>query len=96
MRNQSDLDAAFSRAILREIGEGLRASVGENELPARLRVQLDRLDQFNDHSSPSVMPDVESEKLGAAARRSFLSPMRWITRWRTRHRKDFTEQDRSL
>ena len=62
MRNQIDIDAAFSRAIIREIGERLRASVRENELPARLRVLLDRLDQLDDHSSPSGVPELESEK----------------------------------
>ena len=89
MRNQIDLDAVFSRAIIREIGERLRASVREDELPARLRVQLDRLDQLDDHSSPSVVPKLESEKFGetTAARRSLVSPMRWTTRWRTRQRR---------
>ena len=85
MRNQIDIDAAFSRAIIREIGERLRASVRENELPARLRVLLDRLDQLDDHSSPSGVPELESEKFGetTAARRSLVSPVRW----RTRHRR---------
>jgi len=87
MRNQIDIDAAFSRAIIREIGERLRASV--REIPARLRVLLDRLDQLDDHSSPSGVPELESEKFGetTAARRSLVSPVRWTTRWRTRHRR---------
>ena len=50
MRNQIDIDAAFSRAIIREIGERLQASLREGELPASLKVQLDRLDQLDDHS----------------------------------------------
>jgi hypothetical protein len=89
MRNPIDIDAAFSRAIIREIGERLRASVSENELPARLIVLLDRLDQLDDHSSPSGVPELESEKFGetTAARRSLVSPVRWTTRWRTRHRR---------
>ena len=53
MRDQLDIDAASSRAIIREIGERLRASLREDELPASLRAQLDRLDQLDDHSSPS-------------------------------------------
>jgi len=62
MRNQIDIDAAFSRAIIREIGERLQASLREGELPASLKVQLDRLDQLDDHSSPVVVPEPESEK----------------------------------
>jgi hypothetical protein len=98
MRNPIDIDAAFSRAIIREIGERLRASVGENELPARLIVLLDRLDQLDDHSSPSGVPELESEKFGetTAARRSLVSPVRWTTRWRTRHRRARLRIDRSL
>jgi hypothetical protein len=64
MRNQLDIDAAFSRAILREIGERLRASLSEDELPASLRAQLHRLDQSGDHSSPSVVSELKSEKIG--------------------------------
>jgi hypothetical protein len=87
MRNQIDIDAAFSRAIIREVGERLQTSVREDELPARLRVLLDRLGQLDDHSSPSVVPELENE-FGetTAARRSFVSPMRWTMRWRTSHR----------
>jgi len=64
MRNQLGIDAAFSRAILREIGERLRASLSEDELPASLRAQLHRLDQLGDNSSPSVVPESKSEKIG--------------------------------
>jgi len=64
MRNQIDIDAAFSRAIIREIGERLQASLRKDELPARLRAQLHRLDQLGDHSSPSVVPELKSEKIG--------------------------------
>jgi hypothetical protein len=89
MRDQIDIDKTLSRAIIREIGERLRASLGEDELPSSLRVQLDRFDQLDDQSSPSIVPEPESEKIGktTAARRSLVSPMRWTTRWRTRHRR---------
>jgi hypothetical protein len=96
MRNQIDIDAAFSRAIIREIGERLQASLREDELPASFRVQLRRLDQFDDHSSPCV-PEPESEKTGetTAARRSLVSPMRWTTRWRMRLRRKGTRSAQS-
>ena len=89
MRNQLDIDAAFSRAIIREIGERLRASLSKEDLPASLRAQLHRLDQLDDHSPPSVLPELKSEKIGEAMgeRTRFVSPMRWTTRWRTRHRR---------
>jgi len=89
MRNQIDIDEAFSRAIIREIGERLRASLREDELPANLRVQLNRLAQLDDQSSPSIVPDLESEKIAktTTARRRLVSPMWWTTRWLTRHRR---------
>ena len=41
-----ELDSKHSRAIVREIGEGLRESVKEDqELPANVRMQLERLRQ---------------------------------------------------
>ena len=52
MGNQIDIDRAFSRAIIREVGERLRASLREGEIPASLRAQLDRLDQLDDQTSP--------------------------------------------
>jgi hypothetical protein len=46
MRNPIDIDSKHSRAIVRQIGEGLRASFKEDrELPANLRMQLERLRQ---------------------------------------------------
>lgn len=89
MRNQLDIDAAFSRAIIREIGEKLRASLSKEELPASLRAQLHRLDQLDDHSPPSVLTELKGEKIGetTAVRRRFVSPMRRTTWWRTRHRR---------
>jgi hypothetical protein len=52
MRNQIDIDWTLSRTIIREIGERLRASLREDEIPASLRAQLDRLDQLDDQTSP--------------------------------------------
>jgi len=46
MRNSIDIDHAHSRAIVREIGEALRAALEiDRELPASLRTQIDRLRQ---------------------------------------------------
>ncbi len=43
MRNPIDIDSKHSRAIVREIGEGLRASFKEDrELPAKLKMQIER------------------------------------------------------
>ena len=44
MRNSVDIDHSHSRAIVRKIGEALRASLEiDRELPASLRTQIDRL-----------------------------------------------------
>jgi hypothetical protein len=61
MRNQFDIDAAVSHAIVREIGERLRAYFSEHELPASLRAQLDRLDQSGDHSLQPIVPELKRE-----------------------------------
>jgi hypothetical protein len=46
MRSSIDIDYSHSRAIVREIGEALRASLEiERELPASLSTQIDRLRQ---------------------------------------------------
>ena len=46
MRKPIDIDSKYSRAIVREIGKGLRESVKEDqELPANVRMQLERLRQ---------------------------------------------------
>jgi hypothetical protein len=89
MRNQIDIDRELSRAIIREIGQELRASLGKEELPRGLKIQLDRINQLDDQSSQSIVPDLESEKIGKAtvARKSLASPMWWSTRWRTRLRR---------
>ena len=54
MRNQVDIDAEFSRAIIQAIGERLQASIPDDELPANLRLQLDRLKQLDNRSSPPI------------------------------------------
>ena len=64
MRNQIDIDEVLSHAIIREIGERLRTFLREDELPASLKVQLDRLDQLDGQSSPSVIPELEIETIG--------------------------------
>jgi nitrate/nitrite-specific signal transduction histidine kinase len=49
MRNSVDIDTSHSRAIIREIGERLRASFEEErELPASFRTQIERLRQLED------------------------------------------------
>jgi len=59
MRNQIDIDKTISRAIIREIGERLRASLKEDEIPASLKAELKRLDQLDDQSSPPIVPEPE-------------------------------------
>jgi hypothetical protein len=49
MRNHVDIDSRHSRAIVKEIGERLRASLKEDrELSANLRVQIERLRELED------------------------------------------------
>jgi hypothetical protein len=44
MRNPIDIDSSHSRAIVREIGERLRASFEEDrELPTSFRIQIEQL-----------------------------------------------------
>jgi hypothetical protein len=46
VRNSVDIDSSHSRAIVREIGERLRASFKEDrEIPAQFRAQIERLRQ---------------------------------------------------
>jgi hypothetical protein len=55
MRNPIMIDHSHSRAITREIGEGLRTSLREDqELPASLRLQIDRLRQLEGQSQPNI------------------------------------------
>ena len=61
MRNFIDIDYAHSRAIIREIGERLGTSLKPDpELPANLRMKIDRLRELE--RSPSVVPDTEHWK----------------------------------
>jgi hypothetical protein len=49
MRNRIDIDHVHSRAIVREVGERLRALLKpEPEPPARLETQIDRLRELED------------------------------------------------
>jgi hypothetical protein len=55
MRNRNDIDYSHSRAIVQEIGERLRASLEiDRELPASLRMQIDRLRQLEGPLQPNV------------------------------------------
>jgi len=59
MRNRMDIDSKDSRAIVREIGERLRAFLKEEpELPGGLRSQIDRLRELEEQS-PSINPSAE-------------------------------------
>lgn len=61
MRNCIDIDYVHSRAIVREIGERLRASLKpETELSPRLKMQVDRLRDLEEQS-PSIMPAVREK-----------------------------------
>ena len=64
MRNSVDIDSRHSRAIVKEIGERLRASLKEEdrELPANLKKQIERLRQ-------SDLPDLSLDDLAAANRK---------------------------
>ena len=87
MRTDSDIDQAFRRAIIQEIGERLRACLREDELPENLKLQLQRLDQLDNRSQPHVL-DPPSNKVGkASTARRLISPLRWTTRWRTHRRR---------
>ena len=56
MRNPIDIDSKHSRAIVREIGEGLRASFKEGqELPANFRMQLERLRRSEGEAQPNAV-----------------------------------------
>ena len=92
MPNQIDIDGAFIRAIVREIGERLRTSLIEHELPASLRSQLDRLVQMEHPAPPSV---TELQAKSAADQDTSADPSqaepedrpsRWYGRWTRWHR----------
>jgi hypothetical protein len=53
MRNHIAIDHKHSRAIVREIGERLRASLRPDpEVSARFRKQLDRLRELEERAHP--------------------------------------------
>ena len=55
MRNPIEIDYSHSRAIIQGIGESLRTVLKEDrELPASLRLQIDRLRQLEGGSQPNV------------------------------------------
>jgi hypothetical protein len=59
MRNRVDIDEKTSRAIIREIGERLRAVVGQDpDVPASLRKQINRLRELKSQPPP-IVPTVE-------------------------------------
>lgn len=63
MRNSVDIDSRHSRAIVKEIGERLRASSKEDrELPPDFQKQIERLRQ-------SDLPDLSLDDLAAANRK---------------------------
>ena len=54
MPNRIDIDHTHSRAIVKEIGERLRAFLKEEpDVPASLRTQIDRLRE-SEEQSPSI------------------------------------------
>jgi hypothetical protein len=59
MRDRVDIDEKTSRAIIREIGERLRAVIRQDpDVPASLRKQIDRLRELKSHPPP-IVPTVE-------------------------------------
>jgi hypothetical protein len=55
MRNSIDIDRSHNRAIVREIGEALRASLKiDRELPERLSTQIDRLRQSESEPQQNI------------------------------------------
>ena len=55
MGNSIDIDRSHSRAIIRESGEALRASLQiDRELPASLRRQIDQLRQLEGEPQQNI------------------------------------------
>ena len=92
MRNQIDIDAEFSRAIIREIGERLQASLKEDELPPSFRVQLDSLGQLDDRQSPSIVP--ETGQLSIQETTTACNELRKTHPWRALRRRIFSKRRR--
>jgi hypothetical protein len=62
MPKRIDIDPAHSRAIIRDIGERLRASLKpEPELPTRFKKEIDQLRELEERS-PSIVPSAEHRK----------------------------------
>ena len=60
--NRIDIDHTHSRAIVREIGERLHASLKpEPELPKEFKTKIDRLRELEERS-PSIAPSAEHWK----------------------------------
>lgn len=55
MPNSIDIDARHSRAIVREIGERLRASfVVDREMPAQFKAQIEQLRQSENKAAANA------------------------------------------
>jgi hypothetical protein len=55
MRNSIDIDHSHSHAIIRKIGEALRASLKiDREIPASLSTQIERLRQSEGESQQNI------------------------------------------
>ena len=87
MRGRIDIDDAHSRAIIREIGDRLRASLRDgDELPENLRRQINRLRELE--GAPPAAVSSHSDQIGkSAVARKLRSPRRWSTRWRSWQRR---------
>jgi len=71
MRNPIEIDYSHSRAIIQEIGERLRTLLKEDrELPASLRLQIDRLRQSEGESQPNVASRRRVGGLAACGRKA--------------------------
>jgi hypothetical protein len=78
MRNRIDIDYVHSRAIVREIGERLRASLKpEPKLPAKLRMNVDRLRELEEQSPSSVRAGAEGERDAFPITRKRRVPIKW-------------------
>ena len=70
MRNSADIDSRHSRAIVKEIGERLRASLergsleDDRELPVNLRKQIERLRQSENSDDKSQLHNLSRHRLG--------------------------------
>jgi hypothetical protein len=65
MRNSADIDSRHSRAIVKEIGERLRASIKEDrELPANFQKQIERLRQSENSDDKSQLHNLSRHRLG--------------------------------